>query len=395
MINRTKATQDKSLPPQDETIHQVGRKIRLRLVLLLLTTLLITSAIIFYSYIKRREPLPELIAPNLNINYPPHYLFSIYGTDKPVGLALSPDERKLFVSQSDGNRSILVFDREGIRINEFWHRSTIPAERAPVYLAIDHLGQVYVVDRLQHSINIFDAYGNYQGALTDATSLQTSVNQVEGGLAWKNPKQEIASSSSLADIKLKPHIPDSPLWSPLGIRMGIDGCLLITDVSPNGHSIYKIEQSSTGRSVLTGDVINQLRFGTSGDGDGELNFPNTAVSDESGRIYVSDGNNGRISVWDQHGNFEYHIGAGSDQDLIYLPRGLFIDSHQRLHVVDAVGHNILVFDISGERAKFLFSFGDIGLGDGQFNYPNDITIDQTGRIYIADRENNRVQIWSY
>jgi hypothetical protein len=35
------------------------------------------------------------------------------------------------------------------------------------------------------------------------------------------------------------------------------------------------------------------------------------------------------------------------------------------------------------------------LGDGQFNYPNDIALDASGRLYIADRENNRIQVWSY
>ena len=40
-------------------------------------------------------------------------------------------------------------------------------------------------------------------------------------------------------------------------------------------------------------------------------------------------------------------------------------------------------------------FGDFGAGDGQFSYPNDIAIDASGRLYIADRENNRVQVWSY
>ena len=43
----------------------------------------------------------------------------------------------------------------------------------------------------------------------------------------------------------------------------------------------------------------------------------------------------------------------------------------------------------------LFTFGVFGMDDGQFNYPNDIVLDLFGRLYIADRENNRIQVWSY
>jgi len=63
--------------------------------------------------------------------------------------------------------------------------------------------------------------------------------------------------------------------------------------------------------------------------------------------------------------------------------------------VDAVGQNVKVYDVSGREPIFLFSFGDFGMEDGLFNYPNDIAMDETGRLYIVDRENNRVQVWSF
>jgi hypothetical protein len=49
----------------------------------------------------------------------------------------------------------------------------------------------------------------------------------------------------------------------------------------------------------------------------------------------------------------------------------------------------------GRGAEFVFSFGGLGVGDGEFNFPNDLSLDSTGRLYITDRENNRVQVWDY
>ena len=39
-------------------------------------------------------------------------------------------------------------------------------------------------------------------------------------------------------------------------------------------------------------------FGVEGKGDGQFSFPNSVVTDSQGNFYVSDGNNGRISVLD-------------------------------------------------------------------------------------------------
>jgi len=120
-----------------------------------------------------------------------------------------------------------------------------------------------------------------------------------------------------------------------------------------------------------------------------------AVVDSQNRIYVADGNNGRVSAWDAQGRYLFQFGRGSGDGELSLPRGMFIDGRDRLHVVDAVDQNVKVYDVSGQEPIFLYAFGDWGLEDGLFNYPNDIVLDGSGRLYIADRENNRVQVWSY
>ena len=41
--------------------------------------------------------------------------------------------------------------------------------------------------------------------------------------------------------------------------------------------------------------------------------------------------------------------------------------------------------------QFLFVFGSPGAGDGQFNFPRRLAVDGAGNVFIADRNNNRIQ----
>jgi hypothetical protein len=44
--------------------------------------------------------------------------------------------------------------------------------------------------------------------------------------------------------------------------------------------------------------------------------------------------------------------------------------------------------------KVLFSWGEPGHGPGQFILPHGIGVDSAGLVYVADRENSRVQVFS-
>ena len=63
--------------------------------------------------------------------------------------------------------------------------------------------------------------------------------------------------------------------------------------------------------------------------------------------------------------------------------------------------NILISDGYGNAAihefdqsgKYIRSWGEPGTGPGQFNLPHNICCDQNGWIYVADRENSRIQIF--
>ncbi len=72
------------------------------------------------------------------------------------------------------------------------------------------------------------------------------------------------------------------------------------------------------------------------------------------------------------------------------PSDVAVGPDGSIYVVDGVNYAIKVFDSGG---AFLFSFGESGDGPGQFNYPLGIDIDAAGKLYIADSGNSRIQIF--
>ncbi len=381
-------------------------KMRKTLVVVLASLVVIFGAVsaLFLRYILKPAPIADLVVPpQAKLNLAPHYLFSIYGVDQPVGVGVSQEADRIYVTEMGGARLVKVFDSNGKPLSSFQIPHTQVGERAPVYLAVDKGDHVFVSDRKQHALFIFSRDGAYISTmvspnmtLAEYVNRQTGVNKVSGNDFSYNLFQNTLYYKSTDGKEQSMKMPYLADWSPLGVRIDSRGYLFLTDVT-SGKNSFNVVELPKDFSAISSNTFNpaSISIGKTGQGNGELMFPNSAMIDSQGRVYVADGNNGRISVWDRQGKFLYSFGRGAGDGALSLPRGIFIDEKDRLFVVDAVGQDIKVYDVSGTEPVFLYAFGDFGQGDGLFNYPNDIAVDHNGRVYIVDRENNRIQVWTY
>ena len=216
---------------------------------------------------------------------------------------------------------------------------------------------------------------------------------------------------------------------PMGIHVDNSGNIFVSDY--NGHRVlkYTLSSGSYTQSVIaggnnSGNSLNQLNrpFGiyvdssetvyvadsynhrimkwSSGASQGvlvaggnnqgnalnQLDYPRSVNVDSSGNIYVSDSDNNRIMKWAPNSN------QGVELLSIYHPREIKFDSQKNLYVVTHYSEDILKYPIeNGTYSNSKSSSFKNEFNNGNLNYPNGMYIDEFDNIYVADRNNQRVE----
>jgi DNA-binding beta-propeller fold protein YncE len=82
---------------------------------------------------------------------------------------------------------------------------------------------------------------------------------------------------------------------------------------------------------------------------------------------------------------------GNDEKHFNRPTDVAFGRNGNVFISDGYGNSRVVkFDKTG---KFLARWGTKGKGDGQFNLPHAIRINAAGEVLVADRENQRIQVF--
>ncbi len=153
---------------------------------------------------------------------------------------------------------------------------------------------------------------------------------------------------------------------------------------------YMPEAGNHRISVWDLDGKFMFTFGKKGNGDGQLNNPESIKVNSKGEFFVADLKNDRVQVFDSQGKFLRKWGTtGSGEGQFKAPAGIGIDKFDNVYVGEIGNNRVQVFDRSG---KFITQFGKKGAQTGQFSNLHGCFVDkETGWVYVADSDNCRVQ----
>jgi len=145
---------------------------------------------------------------------------------------------------------------------------------------------------------------------------------------------------------------------------------------------FVAEYSNHRVSVFNSNGQFLRKFGSKGNGNGQLSGPYGLGLLSNGNIAVCECNNLRFSIFDSQGNFVRHICAGQ----LSNPWHLFVDSDDNILVAndDASTNPIRVFKSDGTLVKSISIAGHSGA--------RGVSMDPEGRIITTDRNNNRILV---
>lgn len=162
------------------------------------------------------------------------------------------------------------------------------------------------------------------------------------------------------------------------------------DVNLINQQVYVTDTNNKRVQVfdLQGNPL--FKFGAEGTKPGQFRFPYGIAGDSKGNVYVADLYNGCISIFDSKGKFiKYFAEINPQEKTLMAPAAIRIVGN-KVYVTDIRRSIALVFDLNG---KLLMEVGKPGSADGQLKFPNGITADNDGNIYVVDTGNQRVEIF--
>lgn len=130
-------------------------------------------------------------------------------------------------------------------------------------------------------------------------------------------------------------------------------------------------------------------------GDGLFSSAHGLRVDSNENIWVTDNANHTVLKFSRDGTILMTLGeknvAGEDAKHFNKPTDIAFASNGDFYVSDGYGNSRVVkFNKAGE---YLLAWGKKGNGPGEFNLPHAVQLDAQGMIYVADRENDRIQVF--
>jgi len=268
----------------------------------------------------------------------------LHGMVKPFDVASY--QGRVYVSDTV-QRLVVLFDIPDKRFVEIGAEKPGQLSK-PLGIAISSDGELYVADITLQHIMVYDLDGHFRRAIGNSTELRR---------------------------------PSDVAISPDGSR------LYVVDtggIDSDAHYVHVYDSHS-------GQYLH--RIGRRGTANGEFNLPLQAAVSSTGELYVVDGGNFRVEVFDRDGQFVRSFGTiGRLPGQFARPKGIAIDPQDNIYVVDAAFGNVQLFNPQGQLLMVIGERGHAGF-PGKYMLPSGITVGTDGRVYIVDQFFRKVDIF--
>lgn len=306
--------------------------------------------------------------------------------DTPTGITIS-DQERVYVVDS-GNHRVAVFTTEGV----FLQNLATDSLRAPMYIAKSSSGVVYVSDPKAKAIYAIDD----AGSVSEVIRSNDSFKIVPSGIAVDDHGSLLFMEQETSKVyMIRGGGGPVPILGSEGKGRGqfkepeamqlIGNELLIAD--SGNYRLQVIEPSlpkdmptlAAAQSLPRVKLINV-----------QIGKPYVDIaSDEKGRLFALIAENLTVHSLQPDGTFKKELGRVGRKKK--PPKGVSIAAGKGLvYVADAKRNTIHCFTYAG---KHKFSFGEKGKKAGYLHNPAGMAV-HGDKLYIAERGNKRVQIFS-
>ena len=261
------------------------------------------------------------------------------------------------------------------------------------YAVAAHRGRIFVSDTVERNVKVFDVP---QGKFF-------TIGEEEPGQLVKPLGIDVDRAGRLyvADASQKMifiYTRDGKFLRKIGGKELFDRISSVT-VDPSGLRIYVVDiggvrsENHRVRVFETATGRHLMDIGKRGTGPGEFNLPRDMAIGIEGRLYVVDGGNFRVQIFNADGTYRDSFGAvGRQLGNFARPKEIATDAEGNVYVADAAFGNFQIFSPEGDLLMFIGSRSEQG-GPAKYILPSGIAVDEDGRVFFVDQWFAKVDVF--